>query len=494
MNSLVYVIGVFDLCHVGHFNLLLNCHAMGGRLVVGITSDALVFSTKKRPTIQSASKRKDALMSIPFVSDVVEYDHIDQTPNLQTLKPTVLVVPPDYGYLPDHHNTIHTAENMGIEVKSFPRTQNVSTTELRPFVDTCAIGIDFHDTFTYNVPFFKWLLRNWTLGKRYIVTGDNDAQSIRDLLLQKFDMLESDFDEVLGCGNGTYALDQDHYDRVANAKVESIKSHNIKIYYDDNPIYAERTRNHACVFHTFLSDAYIEAFNKMQKHENINFQLHVHSYIRNDAVNWVSKSNLWKSSKTYPPFPHIKARRKHELNYLTSKLAGQDTSYVLDIGCGDGATLMCLEHLIDADVLHGCDIALQMMEAIPSRPPFKKQFYDINSRKELPTSEATVILMLGVVNYIFDNDIALALFRRFTKTKNVFLRCICTLRDADETINTYSEALQSQYIAMYRTLDSTCDLIRAAGLNIVSAERIYPDDIESKFDTKQYMIHCSPVK
>ena len=44
----IYVIGVFDLLHVGHFNLLYKSknYVSNSELIVGICSDRLVYETK----------------------------------------------------------------------------------------------------------------------------------------------------------------------------------------------------------------------------------------------------------------------------------------------------------------------------------------------------------------------------------------------------------------------------------------------------------------
>jgi glycerol-3-phosphate cytidylyltransferase len=47
----IYVLGVFDLFHVGHISLLIQAKNLGGELVVGINSDNVVKSYKRTPII-----------------------------------------------------------------------------------------------------------------------------------------------------------------------------------------------------------------------------------------------------------------------------------------------------------------------------------------------------------------------------------------------------------------------------------------------------------
>lgn len=49
MEKVVYVIGVFDLYHKGHVELLRRAKALGDKLVVAINSDEMAVQYKRRP-------------------------------------------------------------------------------------------------------------------------------------------------------------------------------------------------------------------------------------------------------------------------------------------------------------------------------------------------------------------------------------------------------------------------------------------------------------
>ena len=73
-----YTAGVFDVFHIGHLNLIRNAKELCDFLIVGVNSDELVESYKKKKTIQSLKDRMDIVSSIRFVDAVVENYTLDK--------------------------------------------------------------------------------------------------------------------------------------------------------------------------------------------------------------------------------------------------------------------------------------------------------------------------------------------------------------------------------------------------------------------------------
>jgi len=96
-ERIVFTNGVFDILHTGHFELLAEAKALGGKLIVGINSDASVKRLKgeDRP-INNAVKRVRQLEILPWVDKVVLFS--DDTPYelIKKLKPHVIVKGGDY--------------------------------------------------------------------------------------------------------------------------------------------------------------------------------------------------------------------------------------------------------------------------------------------------------------------------------------------------------------------------------------------------------------
>ncbi len=182
----------------------------------------------------------------------------------------------------------------------------------------------------------------------------------------------------------------------------------------------------------------------------------------------------------YPAFPFIKERRLHELNWLVPRLVGKGTS-LLDVGCGDGALVNCLYHLTDLR-LQACDFAEALMRGVnPRIPTFA---YDCRQPGPLPHTD--IVVMAGVFPYFFEDDEARAMLKRVTAPL-LFVRSTC---GNDERVDGYSEALGAPYKSRYRSVDQVKALLLETRAT-VTAERVYPDEIESKFGTKQWYFTAS---
>lgn len=135
------------------------------------------------------------------------------------------------------------------------------------------IGIDFHDTLTYNPEFFIELMSAWDEDNIYIISGTalRDKYKIDDWLEENS---IANFKEVLvGFDYDGKTLDKDHFNKMAEHKYLLLKAYNIGVYFDDNPFYASYLRNKGIlVFQTILSDEYIDSYKKDTKFHSGHFQ------------------------------------------------------------------------------------------------------------------------------------------------------------------------------------------------------------------------------
>ncbi len=68
---IVYADIVGDLLHFGHVTLFKNCKQFGNHLIVGICSDELVASYKRRP-ILNLEERSNMIQSIKYVDEIIK--------------------------------------------------------------------------------------------------------------------------------------------------------------------------------------------------------------------------------------------------------------------------------------------------------------------------------------------------------------------------------------------------------------------------------------
>lgn len=77
MKKTVYVIGVFDLFHSGHVELLRRAKALGDELIVAINGDEMVASYKRRPYLNEKDRLK-VIKACRFVDEafvIRQYDN-----------------------------------------------------------------------------------------------------------------------------------------------------------------------------------------------------------------------------------------------------------------------------------------------------------------------------------------------------------------------------------------------------------------------------------
>ena len=128
-DRIVFTNGCFDLIHKGHIHYLCEAAELGGRLVVGLNSDASVKRLKgnDRP-IKDQDSRLLTMASFQFVDLVVSFD--EDTPYflIESFLPDVLVKGGDWEI--DQIVGSDLVLNNGGEVKQLSFIEGCSTTNL----------------------------------------------------------------------------------------------------------------------------------------------------------------------------------------------------------------------------------------------------------------------------------------------------------------------------------------------------------------------------
>ena len=123
-QTTVITFGTFDVLHVGHIRVLTRSAALGDRLVVGVSSDALNFSKKGRNPVFSQDERLEIVASLKVVDDVFVEESLEQKRDYVVAHGAdILVMGDDWTGKFDYLNDI-------CKVVYLPRTPSVSTTAI----------------------------------------------------------------------------------------------------------------------------------------------------------------------------------------------------------------------------------------------------------------------------------------------------------------------------------------------------------------------------
>ena len=91
-----YTTGVFDLFHIGHLNVLRTARSLCDRLIVGVSTDELMFQYKGRYPIIPFKERIEIIRSLSCVDAVVMREVRDKYEEWKRLKFDVVFVGDDW--------------------------------------------------------------------------------------------------------------------------------------------------------------------------------------------------------------------------------------------------------------------------------------------------------------------------------------------------------------------------------------------------------------
>lgn len=130
MSKKVVTVGVYDIFHLGHFNFLENASRYGDELIVGVHDD--VNFSKGVDFLYSLKDRMRIVGAFDFVSEARRYVRVDKF--LEEVEFDVFAHGPD-----QDHEYFQVAKEYclsnGKEVVEVPRTEGISSTQLRRFLD-----------------------------------------------------------------------------------------------------------------------------------------------------------------------------------------------------------------------------------------------------------------------------------------------------------------------------------------------------------------------
>lgn len=128
----VYVGMVAEIVHSGHINLLLEASKLG-EVTVGLLTDKAVSEYKEIPVV-SFENRKNVLLSISYVKEVVEQHELDYSKNLRLLKPDYVVHGDDWNngvQSETRAKVLEVLKDFGGALIEIPYTKGISTTQIK---------------------------------------------------------------------------------------------------------------------------------------------------------------------------------------------------------------------------------------------------------------------------------------------------------------------------------------------------------------------------
>ena len=131
MSKKVYVGMSADLVHPGHMNIL-KVAATLGEVTVGLLTDKAIASYKRLPYM-TYSQRKSVIENIKGVKEVIPQDTLDYRPNLELIKPDIVVHGDDWKegiQAKTRQQVIDTLASWGGELIEPSYTDGISSTAL----------------------------------------------------------------------------------------------------------------------------------------------------------------------------------------------------------------------------------------------------------------------------------------------------------------------------------------------------------------------------
>lgn len=127
-------VGVFDLFHVGHLNLLERCKAMCDKLIVAVCQDDYVTQIKHKTPVYPAADRMRIFAALECVGEVITVA-IEATEDKKLLNKNhpfdVLFSGNDWNDMSRYLMAEERFAKYGAKIEFVPYTQAVSTSQLK---------------------------------------------------------------------------------------------------------------------------------------------------------------------------------------------------------------------------------------------------------------------------------------------------------------------------------------------------------------------------
>lgn len=127
-----YTQGVYDMFHIGHLNLINAAKQNCDYLIVGVNSDTLVQSYKKKTPIINEVYRAEIVRNLKAVDECLIVSTLDKEAILREIKFDAVFIGDDWMGNSRWVETEKILKKYGVDVVFLPHTDGISSTQVRP--------------------------------------------------------------------------------------------------------------------------------------------------------------------------------------------------------------------------------------------------------------------------------------------------------------------------------------------------------------------------
>ena len=125
-----YTTGVFDLFHIGHLNIIRQAKEHCDWLIVGVSTDELVISTKNKRPVIPYKDRAAIVSALKYVDEVVPQENKDKYAAWEKYHFQKMFVGSDWRGTPEWDRWETVFAPLNVQIVYFPYTVGISSTIL----------------------------------------------------------------------------------------------------------------------------------------------------------------------------------------------------------------------------------------------------------------------------------------------------------------------------------------------------------------------------
>ena len=133
-KTIGYTTGAFDLFHIGHLNIIKKAKSLCDELIVGVSTDELIYKYKQRKSIISFSERLEIVRSIKYVDLAIAQINLDKYEAWKKIKFNKIFVGDDWFGSQQWNMLEKKLKKNNVEFIYFPYTDNISTTKIKEII------------------------------------------------------------------------------------------------------------------------------------------------------------------------------------------------------------------------------------------------------------------------------------------------------------------------------------------------------------------------